>query len=250
MKVRLPLGALVISMCITVLLTLKPSGPQSLSPRPEGRHDRSGAMEALDFWTRARAYPGSDIPSDKYLQAYQISKMKHKEISRTISSGSIWDPIGPINLQGRSLSVAVNPQNHTTIYVGTASGGLWRSYTSGLGGDWEQIKLGFPALGVSSIVIDPSDSNKIYIGTGEVYNYQRSFGGVVVRTTRGSYGIGILKTTNGGATWTKSLDWTYDQQDGVQMLRMNPGNPQTIWAATTQGILKTVDAGANWTNGR
>ena len=78
--------------------------------------------------------------------------------------------------------------------------------------------------------------------------YQSSAGGLVIRTTRGSYGMGILKTTNGGATWTKSLDWSYNNQRGVQMLRMNPLNPNTIYAATTEGVYKSMDAGASWTS--
>jgi photosystem II stability/assembly factor-like uncharacterized protein len=212
----------------------------------ETSYHRSGAMEALDFWTQARAYPDNDIPKDKLFREYFISKTKSREISAFISSGSIWDPIGPTNLQGRSLCVAINPLNPNTVFVGTASGGLWRSKRGGLGGDWQQVKLGYPALGISAIVISPVDTNTMYLGTGEVYRYFHAEGGLVLRTTRGSYGIGILKTTDGGATWTKSLDWTYNQQSGIQAMKMNPLNPNAIWAATTDGVYKTTDAGATW----
>lgn len=213
--------------------------------REQEKGSRSGAREALDFWTSARAYPDNDIPTDRFMRAYQAAKGKYKELPRALAAG-IWEPIGPLNLQGRSLSVAVNPQNSNTIYLGTASGGLWRSHTAGLGSDWQQVSLGYPALGIASIVIDPSDSNIIYAGTGEVYRPGGSVGGLVIRTTRGSYGIGILKTTDGGSTWTKSLDRAYNQQTGVQMLRMNPKNSNTIWAATTEGLLKSTDAGGSW----
>lgn len=203
-------------------------------------------MEALEFWNRSRAYPDNDIPMDRYYRAYESAKTKMREAATGVSAGSIWQPIGPTNLQGRALSVALNPKNPNTIYVGTASGGLWRSYTGGTGGDWRQLKLGFPALGVSAIVIDPTDTNTIYIGTGEVYGYQSAIGGLVIRTTRGSYGIGILKTTDGGLSWTKSLDWSLNNQTGVQAMKMNPHNRRTLWAATTEGLLKTTDAGAIW----
>jgi photosystem II stability/assembly factor-like uncharacterized protein len=86
----------------------------------------------------------------------------------------------------------------------------------------------------------------IYIGTGEVYGYNKSIGGTVIRTTRGSYGLGILKTTDGGKTWSKSLDWSLNQQRGIQYIRLNPKNPDCIYAATTEGIYKSVDAGINW----
>ena len=103
-----------------------------------GKNGRSGALEALDFWTRSRAYPNNDIPKDKYFKAFQSAKMKTREVPRTLSAGSVWDPIGPLNLQGRSKSVTINPKNPSTVYVGTASGGLWRSYTGGLGQDWNK----------------------------------------------------------------------------------------------------------------
>lgn len=220
--------------------------PEHSEGTMEEREGRTGAMAALDFWTRSRAYPDADIPADKYYRAYTSAKRSQKEISLGATTSTIWDPIGPINLAGRSISVALNPLNPNTIYLGTASGGLWKSLTGGLGGDWVQVKLGYPALGISAIVIDPTDTNTIYLGTGEVYRYTGSLGGLVVRTTRGSYGIGILKTTNGGSTWTKSLDWTYQQQTGIQAIKMDPTNHNVLWAATTDGIMKTTDGGANW----
>ena len=220
-------------------------GSKTGAARPEAEGP-TGAMEALDFWTRSRAYPGNDIPSDKYFRAFESSKRRLRDISQITSSSGSWDPLGPVNLQGRCISVALNPENPSTVYAGSASGGLWRSFTGGLGGDWAQVKLGFPALGISAIVIDPSDSNTIYLGTGEVYRYQGALGGLVVRTTRGSYGIGILKTTDGGATWGKSLDWSYNQERGIQVIRMDPLNSSTLWAGTTEGLMKSTDRGSTW----
>ncbi len=231
---------------LSLILNMKEESPNEKKNTKKNETARSGALEALEFWTLARAYPEKDIPPDKYYRAYQTTKNKVREIPRSICGGSIWDPIGPLNLQGRSISVAINPLNPNTVYVGTASGGLWRSFTGGLGGDCEQVKLGYPALGISAIVIDPTDTNVIYLGTGEVYRYQNSVGGLVIRTTRGSYGIGILKTTNNGQTWTKSLDWSYNQQSGIQTIKMNPLNPHTLWAATTEGLFKTVNSGSTW----
>jgi photosystem II stability/assembly factor-like uncharacterized protein len=220
--------------------------PDTSSPEAD-REERTGAMPSLDFWTRSRAYPGADIPSAKYYRAYLDAKRQVREISSVLAAGATWDPIGPTNLQGRCISVALNPMNPATVYVGSASGGLWKSYTGGLGADWRQVKLGYPALGISAIVVDPTDSNTVYLGTGEVYRYQAALGGLVIRTTRGSYGIGILKTTDGGTTWTKSLDWTSNQERGVQVIKANPLNPRTLWAGTTEGLLKSTDAGASWT---
>jgi photosystem II stability/assembly factor-like uncharacterized protein len=79
-----------------------------------------------------------------------------------------------------------------------------------------------------------------------VYNYQLAGTGAAYRSTRGSYGIGILKSTDGGQTWFKSLDWSYNQMRGVEVVRVNPLNPDVIWAGTTEGTYKSLDAGATW----
>ncbi len=213
---------------------------------PFEREDRTGAMAALDFWTRSRAYPDNDIPASKYYRSFLSAKRYHKDLTRSANFSAIWNPIGPLNLQGRALSVAVNPQDPSTVYLGSASGGLWRSRTSGLGGDWQQIITGYPVRGVASIAIDPADTNIMYIGSGEVYRYQGSFGGQVIRTTRGSYGIGILKSTNAGATWSLSLDWSLNQQSGIEKIALNPLNPNTVYAGTSEGLYKSTDAGATW----
>ncbi|TLY30100.1 MAG: hypothetical protein E6K56_07295, partial [Ignavibacteria bacterium] len=207
----------------------------------------SGALEALEFWTRARAYPDADIAPAKFYKAYAESKrLIGKRAPSSITAGSLWEPIGPLNLQGRTISVAFNPLNGNTVYVGSASGGLWRSYTGGLAGDWQRVVTGYPVLGVGAIAIEASDSNTIYIGTGEVYRYQAALGGVIIRTTRGSYGVGILKTTDGGSTWIKSLDWSFNEERGVQAIRINPHNRRTVLAATTEGIYKTTNGGQAW----
>lgn len=207
----------------------------------------SGAKKALDFWAAVRAYPAETIPNQGYFEAYQYAKQFMHTTRDSLPETDPWETIGPHNIGGRTNALAFNPQNPNTIYAGSASGGLWRSYTGGVGADaWDYVPTGFPVLGVGGIAIAPNDSNTIYIGTGEVYGYQDAQGGTVIRTTRGSYGIGILKTTDGGDTWSKSLDWTYEQKRGVWTIRINPQNPDVVWAATTEGPYKSTDGGDTW----
>jgi len=209
-------------------------------------HERiSGAYKALNFWSFQRAYPFKAIPDVGYYQAFKVAKQK---LSKSVSDSlPPWQAIGPHNMGGRTLAIAFNPQNPNTIYAGSASGGLWRSYTGGVGAHaWEYVHTGYPVLAVSSIAFAPDDSNTIYIGTGEVYNYQSAGTGAAYRATRGSYGIGILKSNDGGLTWEKSLDWSYHQQRGVWAVKVNPLNPNTVWAATTEGTYKSTDAGEHW----
>jgi hypothetical protein len=208
----------------------------------------SGALQALQYLTMKRAYPNSDIPADGYYRAYELSKQNFNNKNQNFLVYQ-WEQIGPHNIGGRTLDVEFNWQNPTTIFAGAAGGGLWRSYTAGVGVlAWERIETGYPLLGVSSVALSQSDSNTIYIGTGEVYNYQTALGGEVIRTTRGSYGIGILKSTDYGQTWIKSLDWSYNQERGVNEVEIDPNNSSIVWAATSEGIYKTTDAGLTWNN--
>ena len=207
----------------------------------------SGAYDALNFFALVRAYPNSEIPGDAYYKAFEQSNLL--ELNKPVNGNNTepWTAIGPYNTGGRTLAIAFNPQNPNTMYLGSASGGLWVGYTGGVGVNaWHIVETGFPVLGVSTIAIEPNDSNVIYIGTGEVYNHDAAGTGAAYRNTRGTYGIGILKSTDNGQTWSKSLDWSYDSQRGVWAVKINPLNPNTVWAATTEGTYRSYDAGATW----
>jgi photosystem II stability/assembly factor-like uncharacterized protein len=213
--------------------------------QPYKKKKAGGVKEAIYEWFDQRAYPGQSINIKHLTDAYE--KFKSDQATLKTFSTTSWEAIGPKNFGGRTLFLAFNPINNNTLYAGSASGGLWRSYTGGTGVNaWHYIPTGFPVLGVSSIVVSHADTNTIYIGTGEVYNYQNTGTGFSVRTTRGTYGIGILKSTDNGISWTKSLDWSYDELKGVQDIVINPLNSNTLWAATTEGTYVTYDAGNNW----
>ena len=221
--------------------------PSHRLPNPEKGEDRSGAFEALQFWTASRAYPGNDIPPDRFFAAFVKQRYSSLKLSREATTPP-WRFVGPVNFSGRMTSIAINPLNPSTIFTGAASGGLWRSFTGGSGSDWKRVPTGFPVLGVNAIAIDPADTNVLYLGTGEVYMYGGSVGGMLVRTTRGSYGMGILKSTDAGSTWSLSLDWSYDNQRGVQAIHINPLNTRTVYAATSEGLYRSTDGGVSWIN--
>jgi hypothetical protein len=205
-------------------------------------------MKALDYWGAQRAYPDKTIPDSRYGIALQQARTI---LTQRAGAGedpvNPWAPIGPANVGGRTLCLALHPDDPDVIFAGSASGGLWKTTTGGVGADaWDLVDTGFPVLGVSTIAIDPADGDVMYIGTGEAYAYQGSIGGEAIRTTRGSYGVGILKTEDGGATWTTSLDWTYEQSRGVWMVQIHPTNSSILYAATTEGVYKSIDAGGSW----
>ncbi len=208
----------------------------------------SDAYEALNFWSAQRAYPDRTIPDVGHFKVYMEERRRvNGRLNKQIFTKK-WESIGPHNIGGRTNAIEINPLNPNTIYAGSASGGLWRSFTGGVGADaWEYVDTGFPVLGIGAIAISPDDTSTIYIGTGEVYAYQNSIGGLADRTTRGSYGIGILKSTDNGQTWIKSLDWSYNQKRGVWAIEIDPSNSDIVWAGTTEGTYKSTDGGASWT---
>ncbi|MBN1131181.1 MAG: hypothetical protein JXA71_19480, partial [Chitinispirillaceae bacterium] len=209
----------------------------------QGTGFRQEALAALNFLSDQRSYPGSER-KDGFYAAYEYSRrMAAKKAA--FYDGS-WESMGPGTQGGRTNALAVDPQNPNIVYAGAASGGFWKMTVSGSSYTWQKIETGFPVLGVNAIAINPENSREIYIGTGEVYGYQQSTGGINQRSTRGSYGIGILKTQDGGATWKKSLDWSYNQERGVLAMRIDPRNPQVVIAGTSEGTFRSVNAGATW----
>ncbi len=210
-------------------------------------HKIPGSYKALDLFSYIRAYPYSDIPSDGYSNAFeQHQKLNNESLFNNKSASNKWSAKGPLNTAGRTLSIAVNPLDPQTVYLGSASGGLWRSRSLGAGQSWEYMPTGFPVLGVSTIAFPEKDSSTMYIGTGEVYNFYSTGTDGAYRSTRGSYGIGILKSKDGGRTWEKSLDWSYQQNHGIWMIKVSKLNANVVYAVTTQGVYKSIDAGNNW----
>ncbi|MEM6723398.1 MAG: T9SS type A sorting domain-containing protein [Bacteroidota bacterium] len=229
---------------LSFMLMVQCSNPASLNEK--SLETASGAGQSMDFFAMARTFPDGKYSSKAYKKAF-----RDKQLNRALKSGpdaSDWNALGPFNIGGRTLCMGFNHQDDETLWIGTASGGLWRTYVAGVGvGAWERIETGFPVLGVGAIWVSPTDSNTIVIGTGEVYNGSAASPGVTVRTTRGSYGVGILKTTDGGVTWTKTLDWNLDDLTGVQHIEPHPSNPNTLFAATTEGLYVSYNAGNSWT---
>ncbi len=205
---------------------------------------QSGASLALDAWALQRSYPYQRINSQKITEAYQ----QQAALAINRNSQANWEGIGPRNIAGRALALAFHPIDSTIIFLGSASGGLWKTTSAGIGDNaWERVNIGFPILAVSSIAISSQNPNTIYIGTGEMYNTIESKPGVVNRLSRGTYGFGIFKSTDGGISWEQSLDWSYQEMRGVQDIIINPLNPAVLYAATSIGLMKSSDAGNNWT---
>ncbi len=190
------------------------------------------------FWGQ-RAYPTGEIPAGLRWQEFQAKIQSEK--NRNTLDDPTWQEIGPLNMAGRLLDVAIVSSSPNTIYVGSASGGIWKT-TNG-GANWIALDDNLPTLAVGAVAIDPTNSNIVYIGTGE-----GSFNWDAV------YGAGVLKSTDAGATWnTTGLSWSQSQYRAVNTLVIDPTNPNIIYAAMNRygsygGIYKSTNGGTTWGN--
>jgi uncharacterized repeat protein (TIGR01451 family) len=149
-------------------------------------------------------------------------------------------------LSGRATAVVVGP-NTGVIYLGTADGGVWKSANDG--GSWTPLTDGEQSLSIGSLALDPTDTtdNTVYAGTGET-NYDQPSGGGVYNGDA-YFGVGVLKTTNGGTSWTllgqTVFGGTYTSSSlGIGVMAASGA---AIWAGTTQGLYQSTDSGATWT---
>ena len=152
-----------------------------------------------------------------------------------------WTNLGPavvtnssisISGQGRINTIIKDPGNPQTLYVGAPAGGIWKSTDDGV--NWTPLSDHLPQIGVSGIAIDPTDSNIIYISTGD-------------DDAGDSYSIGVMKSTDSGQTWnTTGLTYLYTNNKTTNEIFIDPTNNNHIWVASTDGLQKSEDGGDTW----
>ena len=148
--------------------------------------------------------------------------------------------IGPAFMSGRIADVAIDPTNRSVWYVATSSSNVWK--TENRGTTWTPIFDDHPSYSTGSIAIDPTDSNVIWLGTGENTS-QRSVG----------WGDGVYKSLDGGGTWTNTGLRTSEH---IGQILIDPRDPDVVYAAAMgglwapggeRGLFKTIDGGESWT---
>ncbi len=156
--------------------------------------------------------------------------------SQTPAPVANWQSVGPTNQAGRMITCAFDPTNSAVLYAGSASGGLWK--TSNSGTSWTPLTDNLPSISIGAVAVNPQNNNEILIGTGEGY----------LLSYWHQYGVGVLKSTDGGLTWNPTgLAVADSLLFGCLGFAWDPINPNYVYLATTFGVYVSTDAGDNWT---
>ena len=147
--------------------------------------------------------------------------------------------IGPAGMSGRVTSIDAVLSNPNIIYLGTASGGVWKTENSGA--KWEPIFDEQPILNIGAVAVQQSNPSVLWVGTGEG-NPRNSI----------NIGGGIFKSLDGGKNW-KMMG--LEKTRNIHRIIIDPSNPNTIYAAAIgnpyaehaeRGVYKTTDGGDTW----
>jgi photosystem II stability/assembly factor-like uncharacterized protein len=147
--------------------------------------------------------------------------------------------IGPAVMGGRVSDIAIDPRNPAVFYVGLATGGLFKSGDNGVSFDPIFDKEAVQSIG--AVAVAPSDSDVLWVGTGEP-NDRNSSG----------WGDGVYRSTDGGGTW-QNVGLKESREIG--RIIVHPTNPEIAYVAAIghlwadggdRGLFKTTDGGKNW----
>ncbi|NJB85883.1 photosystem II stability/assembly factor-like uncharacterized protein [Lewinella marina] len=147
--------------------------------------------------------------------------------------------VGPAFVSGRIADIAVDPTDEHTWYVAVGSGGLWKTENSGI--TWDPIFDDYPSYSTGAVTVDPSNSARIWLGTGE------NVGGRHV-----GYGDGLYRSDDAGKTW-KNMG--LKDSEHISEIIVHPDNSDVVWVAAQgplwskggqRGFYMTTDGGESW----
>ncbi len=174
-----------------------------------------------------------------------------------------WTPIGPApsvngrttfleDTSGRITAIAAHPTDPNVVYIGAAGGGVWKT-TDG-GSTWTPLTDAQSTLFIGALALASSNPDVIYAATGEA-----NMGPSKVMEKRANiyYGRGILKSADGGNTWTLVGAAQFDRR-AISRIVVDPTDPNTVYVAVgalavnglqgSTGIWKSTNGGSTWTN--
>lgn len=194
-----------------------------------------------DWFFRQRAYPAGRIDRDALLKALRAKKQLEKERQVHRNLHRPWIFAGPTNIGGRVTDIELHPENGSTVYLGTASGGIFRSVDGG--NRWMPIFDEALSLSIGDLAVSSSDPQLLYAGTGEA----NAGGGSLAYD-----GVGIYRSDDGGASW---IHRGLDQVGSIGKVIIAPDDPDRVYVAAMgrlfgnnreRGVFRTKDGGNSW----
>ncbi len=211
------------------------------------------AFKRWENFVERRVYPSGDMSLlsltaknyEEFINTYNTQNGGNKfNSSNNMISSTTWTAIGPMGpisgnaggqllKSGRMGFITIDPNNSNNLWVGAPAGGLWKSTNGGT--SWTTNTDNLSVLGCSDLAIDPTNTNIMYLATGD-------------GDAGDTRSTGVLKSTDGGTTWnTTGLTNVVSNNFVIRRLIINPTNTQILMAGTSGGIYRTTNGGANWT---
>ena len=231
------LAAILVAACLNLCAQTEPGWEGNILDRFHYFHDQ-------------RAFPNKTIPAGARANAVmQLNSMRLQFAPNGAAAAlavPTWSPIGaqPINSfsfglnSGRVSALAVDPTNSLIVYLGAADGGVWKTTDGGL--HWTPLTDNQLSLSSGALAVDPNNPSVVYVATGE-----NNFSGDEFT------GHGILKSTNGGATWTNIGQQFIGAFMGA--IAVSPANSNVLLVGVTNsatvsgGVYRSTNGGSTWT---
>ncbi len=170
---------------------------------------------------------------------FVVSTLFSQEVSMDLMKDLKPRNIGPGGMSGRVTAIDVVNNNPDVMYVGTASGGLWKSTSGGI--KWYPVFEDQPTASIGSVAIQQSNPSVVWVGTGEG-NPRNSLNG----------GFGVYKSLDGGKNW---ISMGLEKTRHIHRVIIDPTDPNTVYVGAIgspwgihpeRGVFKTTDGGKNW----
>ncbi len=194
-----------------------------------------GCITGLLAGLLALSVPGADAAPATSSKTAEASEIDADLLLTAMAPRSV----GPAGMSGRIAAVDAVEADPDVIWVGAATGGVWKSVDGAL--TWTPVFDDQPVASIGALAIDQSNPNIVWVGTGEA-NLRNSI----------SIGDGIYRTLDGGKTWSHL---GLEKTERIHRIVLHPSNPDVAWVAAVggawsdnpeRGVYKTEDGGKTW----
>ncbi len=236
------------------------AAPPSATP-PARARARAGAPAPTGAGA-TRAGPGAEAAPEENPALMRLQALADRDapaargpMAPVDTTRANWTPMGPLAvpngqtyggarvlISGRVTAIAPHPTNGNTIFIGTSRGGVWRTQDGG--NTWAALCDDQPSLAIGALGIGTNNPDVLYAGTGEG-NVQYYSSAYPQSSAPGVYlGVGVLRSTNGGATWTHHAAPLLGNHSFYR-IAVDRGNANRAFAATSKGLCRTTN-GTAW----